>query len=79
MVDALFIGPHPDDIEICSGGLALSLRLQGYTTGGLDLTAMYLIVDKAHGYFSGTMTLDDGTVLQVEDLLGFAEYAQQSW
>jgi bacillithiol biosynthesis deacetylase BshB1 len=39
MVDALFIGPHPDDIEICSGGLALSLRRQGYTTGGVDLTA----------------------------------------
>ncbi len=39
MVDALFIGPHPDDIEICSGGLALSLKKQGYTTGGLDLTA----------------------------------------
>lgn len=39
MVDALFIGPHPDDIEICAGGLALALRQQGYTTGGLDLTA----------------------------------------
>ena len=39
MVDALFIGPHPDDIEICSGGLALSLRKQGYSTGGVDLTA----------------------------------------
>lgn len=39
MVDVLFIGPHPDDIEICSGGLALSLKAQGYSTGGLDLTA----------------------------------------
>ncbi len=39
MVDALFIGPHPDDIEICSGGLALSLARRGYTTGGVDLTA----------------------------------------
>jgi bacillithiol biosynthesis deacetylase BshB1 len=39
MVDALFIGPHPDDIEICSGGLALSLRAQGYSTGGVDMTA----------------------------------------
>jgi len=38
MVDVLLIGPHPDDIEICAGGLALSLKAQGYTTGGVDLT-----------------------------------------
>ncbi len=39
MVDALVFGPHPDDIEICAGGLVLSLRAQGYTVGGVDMTA----------------------------------------
>lgn len=39
MVDVLVFGPHPDDIEICAGGLVLSLRAQGYTVGGVDMTA----------------------------------------
>ena len=39
MVDVLVFGPHPDDIEICSGGLVLSLIDQGYTVGGVDMTA----------------------------------------
>jgi bacillithiol biosynthesis deacetylase BshB1 len=39
MVDVLVFGPHPDDIEICTGGLVLSLIAQGYTVGGVDLTA----------------------------------------
>ncbi|MCB9898056.1 MAG: bacillithiol biosynthesis deacetylase BshB1 [Planctomycetes bacterium] len=39
MVDVLVFGPHPDDIEICAGGLVLSLRAQGYSVGGIDMTA----------------------------------------
>jgi bacillithiol biosynthesis deacetylase BshB1 len=39
MVDVLIFGPHPDDIEICAGGLALVLAARGYTVGGVDLTA----------------------------------------
>lgn len=39
MVDVLVFGPHPDDIEICTGGLVLSLIDQGYTVGGVDMTA----------------------------------------
>lgn len=39
MVDVLILGPHPDDIEICAGGLALSLGKRGYSVGGIDLTA----------------------------------------
>lgn len=39
MVDVLVFGPHPDDIEICAGGLVLTLIDQGYTVGGVDLTA----------------------------------------
>jgi len=38
MVDVLVFGPHPDDIEICAGGLVLTLVERGYTVGGVDLT-----------------------------------------
>lgn len=34
---------------------------------------------KIHGYFSGTLVLDDGRKLQVRELLGFAEHMQQRW
>ena len=39
MVDVIVFGPHPDDIEICTGGLVLVLRQRGYTVGGVDMTA----------------------------------------
>jgi bacillithiol biosynthesis deacetylase BshB1 len=39
MVDVLVFGPHPDDMEICAGGLVLMLRRAGYTVGGIDITA----------------------------------------
>lgn len=39
MVDVLVFGPHPDDIEICAGGLILAQIAQGRTVGGIDLTA----------------------------------------
>jgi N-acetylglucosamine malate deacetylase 1 len=38
MVDVLVFGPHPDDIEICAGGLVLMLRRRGHSVGGVDLT-----------------------------------------
>lgn len=34
---------------------------------------------KIHGRYSGTLVLDDGTKLDVKDLLGFAEHMQQKW
>ncbi len=37
-VDALIFGPHPDDIEILAGGLALVLGARGETVGGIDLS-----------------------------------------
>ena len=39
MTDVLLFGPHPDDIEICAGGLAILMKEQGYSTAGVDLTA----------------------------------------
>jgi hypothetical protein len=34
---------------------------------------------KIHGRYSGTLVLDDGTKLEVRDLLGFAEHMEQRW
>jgi bacillithiol biosynthesis deacetylase BshB1 len=39
MVDVIVFGPHPDDIEICTGGLILELVRRGYAVGGVDMTA----------------------------------------
>jgi len=39
MVDVLVFGPHPDDIEICAGGLVLVMLERGYTVGGVDMSA----------------------------------------
>ena len=39
MIDVLVFGPHPDDIEICAGGLVLVMIDAGYTVGGVDMTA----------------------------------------
>ncbi|MBR2889292.1 MAG: DUF2804 domain-containing protein [Oscillospiraceae bacterium] len=35
--------------------------------------------NQVFGLFSGTATLDDGTVVQVKDLLGFAEKVENKW
>ena len=37
-LDALFIGPHPDDVELTSGGLAALLASHGHRVGIVDLT-----------------------------------------
>lgn len=38
MLDALFFGAHPDDIELTSGGLAALLATHGHAVGLADLT-----------------------------------------
>ena len=37
-LDLLAIGPHPDDVELTSGGTLLKMAQGGYRTGILDLT-----------------------------------------
>lgn len=39
MIDILFIGAHPDDCELFTGGTIAKLCRQGYKVGILDLTA----------------------------------------
>jgi len=38
-LDALFVGAHPDDVELTSGGLAALLASHGHRVGIADLTA----------------------------------------
>ncbi len=38
MLDALFFGAHPDDVELTAGGLAAQLAGQGWRVGIADLT-----------------------------------------
>ena len=38
MLDALFFGAHPDDVELRSGGLAALLAVHGHAVGIADLT-----------------------------------------
>ena len=37
-LDALFFGPHPDDVELTCGGLAALLASNGHRVGMVDLT-----------------------------------------
>ena len=34
---------------------------------------------QAHGYYNGTVTLDDGTILEIKDMYGFCEYVVNAW
>ncbi len=38
-VDILAVGAHPDDVEMCVGGILIKSRMKGYRTAILDLTA----------------------------------------
>jgi LmbE family N-acetylglucosaminyl deacetylase len=38
MLDMLAISPHPDDVELCCGGLIAKMTKKGYKVGMVDLT-----------------------------------------
>ena len=38
MLDILAISPHPDDVELCCGGLIAKMSAKGYRVGVVDLT-----------------------------------------
>ncbi len=44
-----------------------------------DLKLMCMIPHQVFGYFNGTATLDDGTVIEIRDGLGFAEKVHNKW
>ncbi len=38
MLEILAISPHPDDVELCCGGLIVKMAREGRLTGIVDLT-----------------------------------------
>jgi hypothetical protein len=45
----------------------------------INLYVYYMKTIQPRGRFSGRVVLDDGTVLEVKDILGFAEHCFQKW
>lgn len=48
-------------------------------SGEIDLGKYRSKIDKVHGTASGRIVLDDGTVLEITGLMGFAEHCLQRW
>lgn len=44
-----------------------------------EISPYYMDVTKVYGLYSGHATLDDGTVLTIENHMGFAEFCRQRW
>jgi hypothetical protein len=59
--------------------LSLVLHPIAIETGGLDLGSKFNHLRKAYGKFSGTIELDDGHVVSLDGMLGFAEEMSLSW
>ncbi|MBQ2120252.1 MAG: DUF2804 family protein [Peptococcaceae bacterium] len=44
-----------------------------------DLKLLKSLQNQVFGRFTGTATLDDGTVLEIKNLIGFAEKVENAW
>ncbi|MCR5324938.1 MAG: DUF2804 domain-containing protein [Lachnospiraceae bacterium] len=45
----------------------------------LNILAMRMHSHQVHGLWSGTVTLDDGTKLEIKDMYAFCEYVENRW
>ena len=45
----------------------------------LNLLVLRMNSHQVHGKYNGTVTLDDGTVLEIKDMYGFCEYVENRW
>lgn len=45
----------------------------------LNVYVMRMHSHQVHGRFNGTVTLDDGTILEVKDMYAFCEYVENRW
>ena len=45
----------------------------------LNVLAMRMHSHQVHGMWSGKVTLDDGTVLEINDMYAFCEYVENRW
>lgn len=61
------------------GRLDVILEPFFHQKAGLMVIDLGMLLDKMYGYFSGKMTLDDGTVVEIEKMVGFVEHSYQKW
>lgn len=61
------------------GRLTLSFQPTYQQHSKQDLGFARAELYKIHGLYTGILVLDDGTKLEVKDLLGFAEHMEQRW
>ena len=45
----------------------------------LNILAMRMHSHQVHGLWHGSVTLDDGTVLEIRDFYAFCEYVENRW
>jgi hypothetical protein len=70
---------QPWTLRSRDGRLSLTLTPTAQEVANLDLGRRYQHLLKGYGTFSGTIELDDGRTIVVEDLPGFAEEMSLSW
>ncbi len=81
-VDWSYDRDHPErdwTFRARDGRLSLTLRPIAVETGGLDLGAKHSRLRKAYGRYAGDIKLDDGRVVRLDGLLGFAEEMEIVW
>ncbi|MBI1783565.1 DUF2804 domain-containing protein [Candidatus Sumerlaeota bacterium] len=61
------------------GRLTLDFHPIYHQQGKQNIVIAATELHKVHGTFSGELILDDGTKIEVKDLLGFMEHAQHQW
>lgn len=67
--------------HITSDGDLLNVTLTPFyhQKAGIMILDIGMLVDKMYGTFAGKMTLDDGTVVEFENMFGFIERSAQRW
>ncbi len=61
------------------GRLEMTLEPIFDQSNDIDIGSYYVAMEKVIGRVSGRMVLDDGSVVEIEDFIGFAEHAFQRW
>jgi hypothetical protein len=67
------------DWKFSSDKVSLTLHPTAQETGGLDFGAKFSKLKKGYGSFSGTITLDDGNIINIDAVPGFAEEENLAW
>ena len=76
---------NPDDImqpwhfKSDDGRFDITMECDFDHSQEINLYVYYMKTIQPRGMFSGHVVLDDGTVLEVKDILGFAEHCFQKW